>query len=64
MVGVKIELLIEFGVILIAPIIHTYFLTSIHIKLTRLKAQKASVVKTTIRTFKFISSKANQCKAN
>jgi len=26
MTGVKIELLIEFGVILIAPIIHTYFL--------------------------------------
>ena len=26
MTGVKIELLIEFGVILITPIIHTYFL--------------------------------------
>jgi hypothetical protein len=26
MTGVKIELLIEFGVILIAPIIHTYYL--------------------------------------
>ena len=26
MTGVKIELLIEFGVILLAPIIHTYYL--------------------------------------
>jgi len=26
MIGVKIELLIEFGVILLAPIIHTYYL--------------------------------------
>jgi len=26
MTGIKIELLIEFGVILVAPIIHTYYL--------------------------------------
>jgi len=26
MTGVKIELLIEFGIILLAPIIHTYYL--------------------------------------
>jgi hypothetical protein len=47
MTGERIELLIEFGVILLSPVVHTYYLWKV-------KKVDASVIRQNIRTFAFL----------
>jgi hypothetical protein len=47
MTGERIELLIEFGVILLSPVVHTYYLWKV-------KKVDASVIRQNIRIFAFL----------
>ena len=47
MTGERIELLIEFGVILLSPVVHTYYLWKV-------KEVDASVIRQNIRIFAFL----------
>lgn len=47
MTGERIELLIEFGVILLSPVVHTYYLWKV-------KKVDASVIRQNIKVFAFL----------
>ncbi len=47
MTGERIELLIEFGVILLSPVVHTYYLWKV-------KKVDASVIRQNIKIFSFL----------
>ena len=47
MTGERIELLLEFGVILLSPVVHTYYLWKV-------KKVDASVIRQNIRIFAFL----------
>ncbi len=47
MTGERIELLVEFGVILLSPVVHTYYLWKV-------KKLDASVIRQNIKVFAFL----------